>query len=147
MLFVRANQGNVGCAWFICRTVELCFIGGNMAAWEARVKELNEKRSLKSAHLGGNGNSSWGVERLFWMRPCHFFRRLAGVRLVSSLFRQCITFWIKCTIMQWVTFAEVHVERSVILIDRLGPASAVLSTFWMKEQLMHRLRAHLKIPG
>ena len=36
----------------------------------------------------------------------------------------------------------MHVKRTVILIDRLGPA--VLSTLQMKEQLMHRLRAHLK---
>ena len=35
----------------------------------------------------------------FWIRPCHFFQRLVGVRgngrLVSSLFQQCIYFCIK----------------------------------------------------
>ena len=44
------------------------------------------------------------------MRPCHFFRRLVGVRrngrLGSSLFHQCMSFCKK---------------RSVILIDRLDP--------------------------
>ena len=38
--------------------------------------------------------------RLFWMRPCHFFQRLVGVRgnglLVFSLFHKCISFCIKC---------------------------------------------------
>ena len=36
-------------------------------------------------------------------------------------------------------------KRSVILTDRLGPD--ILSTFWMKGQVLHRERAHLKVPG
>ena len=47
--------------------------------------------------------------------------------------------------MQYITFEEVHVKRSVILIDRLGPV--ILSALRMKGQVLHRLRAHLKVPG
>ena len=36
-------------------------------------------------------------------------------------------------------------KRSVILTDRLGPD--VLSAFWTKGQVLHRERAHLKVPG
>ena len=43
--------------------------------------------------------------------------------------------------MQQITFAEVHVKRSVILIDRLGPV--ILSSLRMKKQALRRLRAHL----
>ena len=35
-------------------------------------------------------------------------------------------------------------KRSVILTDRLGPD--ILSTFWTKGQVLHRERAHLKVP-
>ena len=86
------------------------------------------------------------------MRPCHFFRRLVGVRgngrPVSSLFRQCAIKCMLCNkvhVMQYITFEEVHVKRSVILIDRLG--SVILSALRMKGQVLHRLRAHLKFPG
>ena len=48
-------------------------------------------------------------------------------------------------VMQWITFAEVHVKRSVILTDRLGPN--ILSGFWTKGQVLHRERAHLKVPS
>ena len=41
-----------------------------------------------------------------------------------------------------MTFAEVHVKRSVILTDRLGPD--MLLVLWMKGQVLHRERAHLK---
>ena len=34
-------------------------------------------------------------------------------------------------------------KRSVILTDRLGPD--ILSAFWMKGQVLHRERAHLKV--
>ena len=33
----------------------------------------------------------------------------------------------------------------MILTDRLGPD--ILSAFWMKGQVLHRERAHLKVPG
>ena len=36
-------------------------------------------------------------------------------------------------------------KRSVILTDRLGPD--ILSAFWTKGQVLHRERAHLKVPG
>ena len=36
-------------------------------------------------------------------------------------------------------------KRSVILTDRLGPN--ILSAFWTKGQVLHRERAHLKVPG
>ena len=43
------------------------------------------------------------------------------------------------------TLAEVHVKWSVILMDRLGPD--ILLALWMKGQVLHRARAHLKVPG
>ena len=48
-------------------------------------------------------------------------------------------------VMQWITFTEVHVKRLVILTDRLGPD--ILPAFWTKGQILHRERAHLKVPG
>ena len=48
-------------------------------------------------------------------------------------------------VMQEIAFAEVHVKRSVILTDRLG--LDILSAFWKKGQVLHRERAHLKVPG
>ena len=36
-------------------------------------------------------------------------------------------------------------KRSVILTDRLRPD--ILSAFWTKGQVLHRERAHLKVPG
>ena len=48
-------------------------------------------------------------------------------------------------VMQEMTFAEIHVKRSLILTDRLGPN--ILSAFWTKGQVLHRERAHLKVPG
>ena len=44
-----------------------------------------------------------------------------------------------------MTFVEVHVKRSVILTDRLGPDIFLVLT--MKRQVLHRERAHLKVPG
>ena len=41
-----------------------------------------------------------------------------------------------------MTFAEVHLKRSVILTELLGPD--ILSAFWTKG---HRERSHLKVPG
>ena len=48
-------------------------------------------------------------------------------------------------VMQYITFSEVHVKRSVILTDRLGPD--ILLVLRMKGQVLHRERAHLKVPG
>ena len=42
-----------------------------------------------------------------------------------------------------MTFAEVHVKRSVILTAHLGPDILLVST--MKRQVLHRERAHLKV--
>ena len=36
-------------------------------------------------------------------------------------------------------------KRSVILTDRLGPD--ILLVLTMKRQVLHRVRAHLKVPG
>ena len=46
--------------------------------------------------------------------------------------------------MQQMTLAEVHVKWSVILMDLLGPD--IFSTLWTKGQVLHRERAHLKVP-
>ena len=48
-------------------------------------------------------------------------------------------------VMQYIPFTEVHVKRSVILKDRLGPD--VLSAFWTKGQVLHRERSHLEVSG
>ena len=48
-------------------------------------------------------------------------------------------------VMQYMTFAEVHVKRSVTLTDRLGPD--ILLVLTMKRQVLHREHAHLKVPG
>ena len=67
------------------------------------------------------------------MRPCHFFPLREGVlgigHLVVFLFRQYIT---HCN--KW----------SVILMDLLGPD--IFCMLWMKGQVLHRERAHLKVP-
>ena len=44
-----------------------------------------------------------------------------------------------------MTLAEVHVKWSVILMDLLG--ANIFSTLGMKGQVLHRGRAHLKVPG
>ena len=44
-----------------------------------------------------------------------------------------------------MTLAEVHVKWSVILMDLLG--SDIFSTLWMKGQILHRERVHLKVSG
>ena len=44
-----------------------------------------------------------------------------------------------------LAMAEVQVKRLVILIDRLGPDN--VSTLQMKRHVLHRARAHLKVPG
>ena len=44
-----------------------------------------------------------------------------------------------------MTFAEVHVKRSVILTDRLVPD--ILLMLRVKGQVLHREHAHLKMPG
>ena len=85
------------------------------------------------------------VGRLVWMRPCRFCQHLAGVhgsgRLVSSLFRQCISFCVKwiMDVVQLITFAEEHVKRLVILTDRLG--SVILSVLRMKGRVASFARA------
>ena len=48
-------------------------------------------------------------------------------------------------VIQWMTLAEVRVKRSVILIDLLGPD--ISSPLWIKGQVLHHGRAHLKVPG
>ena len=44
-----------------------------------------------------------------------------------------------------MTFTEMHVKRSVILANRFGPA--ILTMLEIKGQVLHRVRAHLKVPG
>ena len=44
-----------------------------------------------------------------------------------------------------MTLAEVQVKWSVILMDRFGPDN--FSTLQMKGHVLHRVRAHLKVPG
>ena len=44
-----------------------------------------------------------------------------------------------------MTFTEMHVKLSVILAHRLGPE--ILTKLEMKEQVLHRVRLHLKIAG
>ena len=60
------------------------------------------------------------------MRPCHFFQRREGVlgigHLVVFLFHQYIT----CCNKSW---------------------PEIFLTLWMKGKLLHRDRAHLKVPG
>ena len=79
------------------------------------------------------------------MRLCRLSLRHEGVlgigRLVVFLFRRCITFCNMCK----MTLAEVQVKRSVILTDRLGPD--IFSALRMKGQVLHRARAHFKVPG
>ena len=48
-------------------------------------------------------------------------------------------------VMQQMTFEEVHVKRSVILTDRLGPD--ILLVLTMKRQVLYRERVHFKVPG
>ena len=48
-------------------------------------------------------------------------------------------------VIQWMTLAKVQVKWSVILMDRLGPDN--FSTLQMKGHVLHRARAHLKVPG
>ena len=47
--------------------------------------------------------------------------------------------------MQYTTFTEMHVKWSVILANRFGPA--ILTMLEIKGQVLHRVRAHLKVPG
>ena len=46
----------------------------------------------------------------------------------------------KVHVMQQITIAEVHVKRSVILIDRLGPV--ILSALW--KQMIQAMRVTKK---
>ena len=48
-------------------------------------------------------------------------------------------------VRQWMTLAEVQVKWSVIVMDRLGPD--IFLTLVMKGLVLHRARAHLKVPG
>ena len=81
------------------------------------------------------------------MRLCHSTsRRCSRNRSPSRLpVSPMYSFLHNVQVMQYITFAEVHVKRSVILTDRLGPD--ILSAFWTKGQVLHRERAHLKVPG
>ena len=51
----------------------------------------------------------------------------------------------KMHFMQTITLPEVHVKRSVILMDRLGPVT--LSVLCMIGQVLHLLLVQLKVPG
>ena len=66
---------------------------------------------------------------------------------VTSLLLFLFLFYFKQLIPDIIQkfFAEVHVKRSVILTDRLGPD--ILLVLTMKRQVLHRERAHLKVPG
>ena len=44
-----------------------------------------------------------------------------------------------------MTLAEVHLKWSVIVMDLSGPD--IFSALWMKGQVFHRERAHLKVSG
>ena len=44
-----------------------------------------------------------------------------------------------------MTLVEMHVKWSVILADRLGPE--ILTMLEIKGHVLHRVRAHLKVPG
>ena len=44
-----------------------------------------------------------------------------------------------------MTLAEVQVKRSMILMDRFGPDNFL--TLQMKGHVLHRARAHLKVPS
>ena len=44
-----------------------------------------------------------------------------------------------------MTFTEMLVKRSVILANQFGPA--ILTMLEIKGQVLHRVRAHLKVPG
>ena len=69
---------------------------------------------------------------------------LGNDRPLVSLFRQCITFC-GVQVMQEMTLAEIQVERSVILMDRLGPD--IFSALRMKGHLLHRALVQLKVTG
>ena len=43
-----------------------------------------------------------------------------------------------------MTLAGIHIKWSMILMDLLGPS--ILSTLWMKGQVLQRERVHLKVP-
>ena len=47
--------------------------------------------------------------------------------------------------MQQMTFTEKRVKWSVTLADRLGPE--IVTVFEIKEQLLHRVRLHVMVPG
>ena len=44
-----------------------------------------------------------------------------------------------------MTFVEMQVKWSVTLTHRLGPE--ILTVLEIKEQILHRVRLHLKVPG
>ena len=54
---------------------------------------------------------------------------------VASLFRQCITI-LQSERYAEMILAELHVKRSVILMDRLGPD--IFATLRMKGHVLHR---------
>ena len=47
--------------------------------------------------------------------------------------------------MQYMTLVEMQVKWSVTLTDRLGPE--ILTVLEIKEQVLHRVRLHVKVPG
>ena len=44
-----------------------------------------------------------------------------------------------------MTFVEMQVKWSVTLTDRLGPK--ILTVLEIKEQVLHRVHLHVKVPG
>ena len=45
-------------------------------------------------------------------------------------------FWHSVQVMQQMTMVEMHVNRSLMLMDCLGPE--ILLAFWMKRQVLYR---------
>ena len=62
---------------------------------------------------------------------------------VVLLFHQCITFFNKCKFCSRGAREVMCAKWSVILMDLLGPE--ISSTLWMKGQVLHRKRTHLKV--
>ena len=68
------------------------------------------------------------------------------VRLSSPCFA-CVDLVLLCPgyAIDGINFMEMHVKWLVILADRFGPE--ILTMLEMKGQVLHRVHAHLKVPG
>ena len=64
---------------------------------------------------------------------CHLSHRHVGVLGIGRLVRLPVSpmysFLHNVQVIQWITYAEVHVKRSVILTDRLGPVMDERTSF------------------